>query len=84
MMARVPERRDHALRDCSNDEAPKDNEPAHRGLARTYSAETFRRGVGRTERRRTGSARSVDLVLPVRVKYRKSQVAQQDMQAWRI
>ncbi|MFZ0480001.1 MAG: tetratricopeptide repeat protein [Terriglobales bacterium] len=83
MMARVPERRDHALRDLqAMTEAPKDNEPAHRGLARDHiQQKLFDAASDELEKAAELDPRDPWIWYYRSVlKYRKSQVAQQDMQ----
>ncbi len=67
VMARIPEHRDQALHDLQQLTAdPKDNEAAHRGLAREYlrqkKFDAAERRIGESDG--FESARSMDLVLP--------------------
>jgi tetratricopeptide (TPR) repeat protein len=82
-MARIPEHRDQALRDLQQlTEEPKDNEAAHRGLAREYLRQKkFDAAAGELEKAAELNPRDPWIwYCRSAVKYQKAQAARQEMQ----
>ncbi len=83
VMARVPEHRDQALRDLQQlTTDPKDNEPAHRGLARDHlQQKLFDKATDELDKAADLNARDPWIWYYRSVlKYRKAQATRQDMQ----
>jgi tetratricopeptide (TPR) repeat protein len=83
VMARIPEHRDQALHDLQQlTEDPKDNEAAHRGLARDYLREKkFDAAAGELEKAAELNPRDPWIwYYRAAVKYQKAQATRQEMQ----
>jgi tetratricopeptide (TPR) repeat protein len=83
MMARIPEHRDQALRDLQALTAdPKDNEPAHRGLARDHIQQRQFDAAADDLEKATELNQRDPWIWYYRsvLKYRKAQATRQDMQ----